>query len=376
MSHPAQSDLTRSPCQICLPEFSVASRFCTFDARPESNHSPIVLSPLSRPPQRSCRVMFRRDYGRRVVSTIREQHRLRKQRAEQSRTQPIVVRFAWREREMDWQAIGVRHRVNLARQARARQRRLRRTDQRSFRDPKTNCCLPRSELSNVVMSLILPVRKPLPTRTSAAYLWRRYSDGLPGCGRLHRSWGRRLRRVMPRRPNDQGAMSACLQDEALAHRRSRGHQTQARHEKNVVAPDDQDQTPQSAVMQPTAPAIPEPGEREIEPSNLQPTPPIELPPDSLAPPDRRHCALLLPGHRPPHDIPWQIAVGNDLQHPGVQGKRPAPLRFFNWHIARLFRAAQTDVVLTTRFLEMVNLMRQPAALLEPRTALRVWSAMA
>jgi hypothetical protein len=25
------------------------------------------------------------------------------------------------------------------------------------------------------------------------------------------------------------------------------------------------------------------------------------------------------------DVPWQIAVGSDLQHPGVQGKRPAPL---------------------------------------------------
>ena len=73
------------------------------------------------------------------------------------------------------------------------------------------------------------------------------------------------------------------------------------------------------------------------------------------------------------DIPWQIAVGSDLQHPGVQGNRPARLRFFNWYIAQLFRAVQTDVVLTTRFLEMVNLMRQPAALLEPRTALRVWS---
>jgi len=36
-------------------------------------------------------------------TTIREQHRLRKQRAEQSGTQPIVVRFAWREREMDRQ---------------------------------------------------------------------------------------------------------------------------------------------------------------------------------------------------------------------------------------------------------------------------------
>jgi hypothetical protein len=46
------------------------------------------------------------------------------------------------------------------------------------------------------------------------------------------------------------------------------------------------------------------------------------------------------------DIPWRIAVGSDLQHRGVNGKRPAPLRFFNWYIAQLFRAAQTDVVLT------------------------------
>ena len=56
-------------------------------------------------------------------------------------------------------------------------------------------------------------------------------------------------------------------------------------QKNVVAPDGQDYAPQSAVMQPTAPAIPEPGELEIEPPNLQPTPPIELPPDSPAPPE-------------------------------------------------------------------------------------------
>jgi outer membrane biosynthesis protein TonB len=56
-------------------------------------------------------------------------------------------------------------------------------------------------------------------------------------------------------------------------------------QKNVVAPDDQDQTPQSAAMQPTAPAIPEPGEPEIEPPDLQPTPPIELPPDSPSPPE-------------------------------------------------------------------------------------------
>jgi hypothetical protein len=51
----------------------------------------------------------------RVICTIREQHRLWKQGVEKNRTRPIVVRFARREREMDWQAIGVHRRVNLAR---------------------------------------------------------------------------------------------------------------------------------------------------------------------------------------------------------------------------------------------------------------------
>ena len=49
------------------------------------------------------------------------------------------------------------------------------------------------------------------------------------------------------------------------------------------------------------------------------------------------------------DTPWQITVSSDLQHPGVEGKRPVQLRLFNWYITRLFRAAQTDIVLTTRF---------------------------
>jgi hypothetical protein len=40
-----------------------------------------------------------------------------KQGAEENRTQPIVVRLIWRDSEMDRQAIGVHHRVNLARQA-------------------------------------------------------------------------------------------------------------------------------------------------------------------------------------------------------------------------------------------------------------------
>jgi len=72
------------------------------------------------------------------------------------------------------------------------------------------------------------------------------------------------------------------------------------------------------------------------------------------------------------DIPWQIAVGSDLQHPRVEGKRPAQVRFVNWYIANLFRAAQHDAALAECFLEVANLMRQPAGLLDPRIALRVW----
>jgi len=72
------------------------------------------------------------------------------------------------------------------------------------------------------------------------------------------------------------------------------------------------------------------------------------------------------------DVPWQIAVGSDLQHPAVQGPRPAQVRFINWYLEKFYRAAQDDAVLATRFLEVANLMRPPPALLEPRMALRVW----
>ena len=72
------------------------------------------------------------------------------------------------------------------------------------------------------------------------------------------------------------------------------------------------------------------------------------------------------------DIPWQIAVGSDLQHPLVEGKRTTQVRFINWYIAKLYLAAQYDAVLANRFLEVANLMRQPTALLDPQIAFRVW----
>jgi hypothetical protein len=64
-------------------------------------------------------------------------------------------------------------------------------------------------------------------------------------------------------------------------------------------------------------------------------------------------------------VPWQIAVGSDLQNSKVESKRTIQVRFVNWYIAKFFRAAQYDGVLATKFLEVANLMEQPAALMSP-----------
>ncbi|CAB3739682.1 hypothetical protein LMG27174_06578 [Paraburkholderia rhynchosiae] len=72
------------------------------------------------------------------------------------------------------------------------------------------------------------------------------------------------------------------------------------------------------------------------------------------------------------DIPWDIAVGNDLRHPRVKGARPLMLRFINWYIGKLHLAATDDSTLATAFLEVVNLMMPPSSLLSPAVARRVW----
>jgi len=70
--------------------------------------------------------------------------------------------------------------------------------------------------------------------------------------------------------------------------------------------------------------------------------------------------------------PWQIAVGSDLQHERVEGKRTAQVRFVNWYIARLFQSANRDPFLATKFLEVANLTKAPSTLLSPAVAVRVW----
>jgi hypothetical protein len=71
------------------------------------------------------------------------------------------------------------------------------------------------------------------------------------------------------------------------------------------------------------------------------------------------------------DVPWDIAVGNDLRHPEVMGPRPAKVRFINWYIGKLHMAAQNDGTLATAFLRVANLEAPPTSLLSPAIISRV-----
>jgi 2-polyprenyl-6-methoxyphenol hydroxylase-like FAD-dependent oxidoreductase len=50
------------------------------------------------------------------------------------------------------------------------------------------------------------------------------------------------------------------------------------------------------------------------------------------------------------DVPWQLAVGGDLAIPSVPGPRPAPVRFVNAYLARLFEAAPHDAKVAAAFM--------------------------
>lgn len=71
------------------------------------------------------------------------------------------------------------------------------------------------------------------------------------------------------------------------------------------------------------------------------------------------------------DIPWSMAVGNDLRHPEVEGSRDAQTHFINWYVGRLHIAARRDARLSQAFLKVINLAAPPLSLLQPASALRV-----
>lgn len=71
------------------------------------------------------------------------------------------------------------------------------------------------------------------------------------------------------------------------------------------------------------------------------------------------------------DVPWGIAVGNDLRMEETAGPRTPAVRFINWYIEKLHRAARQDAETALAFHSVSNLVAPPPALFHPRIAARV-----
>jgi hypothetical protein len=76
------------------------------------------------------------------------------------------------------------------------------------------------------------------------------------------------------------------------------------------------------------------------------------------------------------DVPWSMAVGNDLRIPEAIGPRTLAVRALNAYISRLHKAAHHDHAVTLAYHRVRNLLDPPAAVMCPRIAARVaWSAL-
>ena len=71
------------------------------------------------------------------------------------------------------------------------------------------------------------------------------------------------------------------------------------------------------------------------------------------------------------DIPWSIAVGNDLRMPEAVGPRSMGVNFINWYMAKLHKAGHRDHVATLAFHNVANLLAPPPSVMQPKVALRV-----
>ncbi len=74
------------------------------------------------------------------------------------------------------------------------------------------------------------------------------------------------------------------------------------------------------------------------------------------------------------DTPWSIAAGADLRIPETIGPRNAGVKFINWYLAKLHKAAHRDPEASVAFLKVANLLAPPPSILHPRVAMRVLRA--
>src|SRR5271165_341962 len=73
----------------------------------------------------------------------------------------------------------------------------------------------------------------------------------------------------------------------------------------------------------------------------------------------------------PRQLDFRLAVGNDLRIPETVGRRTVGVKFINWYISKLHKAAHTDPVAALAFHRVGNLLAPPPSMMHPRIAVRV-----
>ena len=75
------------------------------------------------------------------------------------------------------------------------------------------------------------------------------------------------------------------------------------------------------------------------------------------------------------DGAWEIATGEDLRFPEVEGKRPLGFNLVNRYLDRVHVSAARDPVVCRKFFDVLNLLEPPSSLLSPRLVLKVASGL-
>lgn len=72
------------------------------------------------------------------------------------------------------------------------------------------------------------------------------------------------------------------------------------------------------------------------------------------------------------DVPWDIAVGNDLQHPRAVSTQTMRLRLMNWYLGHLKQRLPEDLELSRAFLGVSNMTEPPSKLFHPQVVGRLF----
>ncbi|MGW0211303.1 FAD-dependent oxidoreductase [Streptomyces sp. NPDC003233] len=73
----------------------------------------------------------------------------------------------------------------------------------------------------------------------------------------------------------------------------------------------------------------------------------------------------------PIGVAWKMATGSDLALPQIEGPRPLPVRLINSYMDKVLAAAETDMVVTEKFLKVQYLLEPPTTLCTPGIMWRV-----